>query len=125
MHSMSHEELARWFRDPGDLDVWEDIASWFHAETGHLRPGKDKPIGFHQTDEGESDCCNDSWIRWSADKRDEAVRGLLARVSMLEAIFKEAAQHDSWRCREYQECHCGLDEACDKAGLTRVPCPPK
>ena len=26
---MTTPELARWYRDSGNLEVWEDIASWF------------------------------------------------------------------------------------------------
>ena len=54
-----------------------------------------------------------------------AIEALQARMTMLEEVICEAAQHDSWRCREYQECHCGLDDATDKAGLPRIPYPPK
>ena len=83
MKPMTKAELDRWYRDPGDLYVWEDIAAWFHKETGHLRPGKDKPIGFHTTEMGESDCCMDAWVFWRADKQDAAVAGLRARVAEL------------------------------------------
>jgi hypothetical protein len=75
---MNSKEIERWFRNPSDLEVWEDIASWFHQETGHLRPGKDKPIGFHQTEEGEADCCHDAWLLWVDEKRLDAQRSLLA-----------------------------------------------
>lgn len=74
---MNTKDLERWFRSPSDLEVWEDIATWFHQETGHLRPGKDKPTGFHQTDEGEPDCCHDAWILWVDAKRIDAQRSLL------------------------------------------------
>ena len=84
MNPMTPEELSRWFRDPGALDVWEDIAAWFHKETGHLRPGKDKPPGFHDTAWGESDCCMDAWVVWRSEKQDAAVAGLRARNEELE-----------------------------------------
>lgn len=87
MRQMTTEELNRWFRDPHDLAVWEDIASWFHRETGHLRPGKDKPTGFHVNQHGEPDCCADAFLLWSEGKRQEAVRGLLAeRTRYREAL---------------------------------------
>lgn len=88
MTPMTREELSRWYRDPGDLGVWEDIASWFHKETGHLRPGKDKPPGFHDTAWGESDCCMDAWVVWRSEKQDAAVAGLRARVAELEADLR-------------------------------------
>lgn len=100
--AMTPTELARWYRNPGDLETWEDIASWFHRETGHLRPGKDKPIGFHQTEDVEPDCCMDAWLIWSEDKRDEAVRGLLARVTGLEVALKQAIEwpgEAGWKIR--------------------------
>jgi len=31
--------------------------------------------------------------------------------------------HDSWRCRHYQKCWCGLDELTDKLGISRIPYP--
>lgn len=36
----------------------------------------------------------------------------------------EYAAHASWRCEyrtRYGECHCGLDELCDRLGIDRVP----
>lgn len=36
----------------------------------------------------------------------------------------EYAAHTSWRCEyrtRYGECHCGLDDLCDKLGIDRVP----
>lgn len=79
MPNMTTPELARWYRDSGNLEVWEDIASWFQDETGHLRPGKDKPMGWHMPAMGDPDCCMEAWIKWSEQKRGEAVRGLLAQ----------------------------------------------
>ena len=91
MKPMTPEELSRWFRDPGALDVWEDIAAWFHKETGHLRPGKDKPPGFHDTAWGESDCCMDAWVVWRSEKQDAAVAGLRVRMRELEVWQKTVA----------------------------------
>lgn len=84
---MNTKELDRWFRNPSDPEVWEDIASWFHRETGHLRPGKDKPFGFHPEDEDGRDCCHDAWLRWTEEKRLDAQRSLLAeRTRHIEAF---------------------------------------
>lgn len=91
---MTAEELDRWFRDPGELVVWEDIAEWFCRETGHLRPGKDKAPGFHQTEEGESDCCRDAWLKWTQEKRDKAMRSLLAER---DALWAELAAEQEAR----------------------------
>ena len=74
---MNSGELDRWFRNPSDLEVWEDIAAWFHKETGHLRPGKAKPAFFHQTPEGEPDCCEEAWREWTEAKRADAMRSLI------------------------------------------------
>lgn len=96
--ALTSEECDRWFRDPGDLAVWEDIASWFHRDTGHLRPGKDKPIGFHECPEDEPDCCMDAWLLWSQDMRDKAVRGLFAERNALRTANQEqAAEISQWR----------------------------
>ena len=46
-------------------------------------------------------------------------------INALQELIKESARHDSWRCTEYQECHCGLDEATDELGIPRIPYPPK
>ena len=53
------------------------------------------------------------------------IENLAARVVGLERLVADSAQHDSWRCAYYPECHCGLDEATDQLGLPRVPRPPK
>ena len=84
---MNSQELDRWFPNPSDLEVWEDIAAWFHEETGHLRPGKDKPAFFHQTPEGEPDCCEAAWLKWAEAKRADAIRSLLdEQKKMLQAF---------------------------------------
>lgn len=46
-------------------------------------------------------------------------------IAGLEELVRESAQHDSWRCTEYQECHCGLDDMTDQLGLPRIPYSPK
>jgi hypothetical protein len=30
-------------------------------------------------------------------------------------------EHSSWRCNYYRECHCGLNDLCDKMGIPRIP----
>lgn len=100
LDAMVREETERWFRNPGDLAVWEDIASWFHKETGHLRPGKDKPAGFHDMPEGESDCCTDAWLEWTSKQRDRAVRGLLQQ---LEAAVQQLEERDAQILKLRQE----------------------
>jgi hypothetical protein len=85
---MNTQEIDRWFRNPGDLEVWEDIASWFQKETGHLRPGKDKAPGWHQCAEGEVDCCQEAWLTWTEAKRLDAQRSLKAeRDRCLKALM--------------------------------------
>jgi hypothetical protein len=89
MPIMNDADLARWYRTPGDPDVFEDIAEWFQRETGHLRPGKDPAPGSGHTYE----CCHDAWAEWSEQKHGEAVRGLLAqRNRYLEALVPIAAE---------------------------------
>jgi hypothetical protein len=46
---------------------------------------------------------------------------MLSREEMEE--LADYLAHDSWRCRHYQDCHCGLDEITDKIGLDRIPIP--
>ena len=96
---MNSQEVDRWFRNPGDLEVWEDIAAWFHQETGHLRPGKDKAPGFHQCVEGEPDCCHEAWLTWTEAKRLDAQRSLKAqrdryRLGLVDALIAiQAGKH--------------------------------
>jgi hypothetical protein len=33
----------------------------------------------------------------------------------------EYLKHDSWRCKIYQVCHCGLNNITDEIGIARVP----
>ena len=35
------------------------------------------------------------------------------------------AQHDSWRCGYYGECHCGLNTITERFGLPAIPLPEK
>jgi hypothetical protein len=40
------------------------------------------------------------------------------------ADITDYAAHASWRCdyrKRYGECHCGLDDLCDRLGIERVP----
>lgn len=46
-------------------------------------------------------------------------------VEKLGELIRDYAQHDNWRCTEYQECHCGLDDETDGLGIPRIPYPPK
>lgn len=39
----------------------------------------------------------------------------------LKAIINMYARHQTWKCAYHQECHCGLDDACDSLGIERVP----
>ena len=55
----------------------------------------------------------------------QRVYAALDRIPKLEELIRDSAQHDSWRCTEYQKCHCGLDEATDELGIPRIPYPPK
>ena len=96
---MNAQEIDRWYRNPGDLGVWEDIASWFHKETGHLRPGKDKAPGFHQCAEDEPDCCQEAWLIWAEAKRHDAQRSLKAeRDRYREALDSISLGHDDICC---------------------------
>lgn len=67
---------------------------------------------------------NDGWNGCHAHMKGALIEAD-QQIDELKSIIEDSAQHDSWRCREYQECHCGLDEATDKAGLPRIPYPPK
>lgn len=55
----------------------------------------------------------------------ERLQEVTDHINALQELIRESAQHDSWRCAEYQECHCGLDEATDELGIPRIPYPPK
>lgn len=92
---MNSQELDRWFRNPSDLEVWEDIAAWFHQETGHLRPGKDKPPGFHQDEEGKPDCCHEAWLLWIDAKRLDAQRSLKAERDRFRAALETIADRST------------------------------
>ena len=35
--------------------------------------------------------------------------------------FEEYAVHQSWRCKHYKTCRCGLDAITDGMGLARIP----
>ncbi len=48
----------------------------------------------------------------------------VVKIADLQKLM-EYMVHDSWRCRYYQECHCGLDNLTDELNLERVPCPEK
>ena len=48
-----------------------------------------------------------------------------SELALAHQHFLENAQHDSWRCTYYPECHCGLWEACDEMGLERIALPPR
>ena len=60
-------EALRWLQDGRSLDEWEDIASWFYADTGFLWPGKDQAMamGGHPTyEEREA-----AWQNWCVEKK--------------------------------------------------------
>jgi len=48
------------------------------------------------------------------------LRDQRSRCLELEGAFQEFATHGSWRCNHYDECHCGLDDLCDKLGIPRI-----
>jgi hypothetical protein len=100
MADMNDAELARWYRLSGNWEVWEDIASWFQHDTGHLRPGKDKPAGWHMPDIGEPDCCMDAWIKWSDQKRGEAVRGMISQRDRYREALEEIRDQSQDRADE-------------------------
>ena len=59
---MTNSEMMRWCHnvERGPLEEFEDIADWFHAETGYLRPGKSDARPYNQTYRQE---VSDKWIR--------------------------------------------------------------
>ena len=57
--------VKRWLGKSGDANAtFEDIAAWFHAETGMLRPGKDDPVGGPSNDDRAT-----RWIAWRDAKQ--------------------------------------------------------
>lgn len=51
------------------------------------------------------------------------IPGVVEIIDVRELV--EYVKHDSWRCRHYQDCHCGLDKLTDRLNIKRVPCPEK
>lgn len=65
------------------------------------------------------------WQQSVIEAREKQIIELKARIAGLEELIRDSSQHDSWRCTEYQDCHCGLDDATDELGIPRIPYPPK
>jgi hypothetical protein len=42
-------------------------------------------------------------------------------LSPLEQL-RDYVAHDSWRCKHYNKCHCGLDDLLRKLKLDPIPC---
>ena len=64
-----------------------------------------------------------SWQEWR-DENPGYVRRLEHDIGNLRKSLdslKDYLAHDSWRCKHYDKCHCGLDEVTDSTGLERVP----
>jgi hypothetical protein len=55
------------------------------------------------------------------EENNDNVSGLFPEDQVYELL--EYAQHDSWRCRYHQKCHCGLDDLCEKMGIKKVALP--
>jgi hypothetical protein len=74
---------ARWMYNPDDIPgQFEDIADWFHRETGMLRPGCDVPIYMgspHTEDERRN-----RFVLWCAGKQLGIRAELLAAIAEAE-----------------------------------------
>jgi hypothetical protein len=56
-----------------------------------------------------------------ADALGRALIAVSARHAELKGNFEAFAVHQSWRCRHYKECRCGLDAVTERLQLPRVP----
>lgn len=64
----------RWLGDPDDpTGTFEDIADWYYAETGKLRPGKSEPLECGESDPEERERLFRAW----ADAKGREVRAAL------------------------------------------------
>jgi hypothetical protein len=87
MHQeMNSRDMERWYQNPNE--AWEDIASWFYEETGHLRPGKDEATEGSHTET----CCMDAWLEWSRNKKQLAISGLLAQRDRYRAAMEQVIE---------------------------------
>jgi hypothetical protein len=78
------KNAARWMYDADNVvEQFQDIAEWFHAETGMMRPGRDVPIYMnspHTEDERRN-----RFVLWCAGKQMGIRAELLAAIAEAEA----------------------------------------
>lgn len=73
------KQAARWLGNGDAAETFEDIADWFYAETGYMRPGKDAPLALAGSYE-QRVAAFDKWANETGMKVREELRAAIAEA---------------------------------------------